>query len=414
MVENMSGQLVQPTIERVAGFRVAGVHCGIKADSQLDFALIVSEQPCVTAGVFTKNEIKAASVLLNAERINHNPDGIRAVAVNSGNANACTGRKGLQDAQVTATWTAEQVDCRPEDVLVMSTGVIGVHLPMDKMRDGVNLAASALGDDWHAAASAIMTTDVYPKLAEVTVDLGGGQSVQIAGIAKGAGMIAPDMATMLSVIVTDAALTVEQAQAALRSAADVSYNRIVVDGDSSTNDTVLLLANGASQVAISSPEQMATFQAALDAVSMKLAQEIVRNGEGVTKFITVQVHGAASDEDAHRIANTIATSPLVKTAFAGEDANWGRIVAAAGRASARLDADRVALWFSPGSGDSDYRLQLVAGGERTDYQEDDAAAIMREADITVTLDCGVGVGSAVVWTCDLSHEYVSINADYRS
>ena len=407
--------VLESSIAGVAGFRVAGVHCGLKNDGRLDFALVISDQPCVAAGVFTTNLVKAAPVLVNMQVLENNPNGIRAIAVNTGCANACTGRKGIQDAHVTATWVADTLGIRQESVLVMSTGVIGTHLPMDKIRHGVTDASRVLGDDWASAATAIMTTDTRPKQAAATATTAGGKSYHLAGICKGAGMIAPNMATMLGIVVTDVALTPEQAQMALRGATDTTFNRIVVDGDMSTNDTVLLLANGASGVQISDDE-LPAFTEALTALCRSLAQAIVRDGEGVTKFITLNIVNAPSDAAARQIANTIATSPLVKTAFYGGDANWGRIVAAAGRAGVPLDPDALELWVAPGESTSahDRLLQLFDHGIAASYNEAQAAAVFANPSISILLDCGAGSGQATVWTCDLSHDYVSINGHYRS
>ncbi len=399
---------VAPSIESVSGFKASGVHCGLKKDGRPDLALIVSDAPCAGAGVFTTNRLKSAPVLLSAERLRESAAAVRAVIINTGSANACTGDQGLDNARATARYTAQRLGCAEDQVLVLSTGVIGTQLPMDKIRAGADAAAAAPGD-WAEAARAIMTTDTRPKLASVTVRDAGG-SYQIAGITKGAGMIAPNMATMLGVIVTDAALTPAQAQAALAAAADASYNRIVVDGDMSPNDTVLLLANGASGVT----PALDTFGQALTALCTYLAQAIVRDGEGVTKFIALAVNGAADDDSARQIATTIATSALVKTAFYGGDANWGRIVAAAGRAGVPFDPARASLTMASGAGDSRESVLLFRAGVPLAYSEALATAIISAAEVDVTLDCGLGSGAALIWTCDLSHEYVTINGKYRT
>lgn len=406
---------ISPAVESVAGFQVAGVHAGLKKDGAVDFSLILSEVDCATAGVFTRNKVKAAPVLLDMERLAQNPAGIRAVATNTVSANACTGRIGLENARATAAKVAAALDVSADQVLVMSTGVIGTHLPMDKIARGVELASAGLGSDWRATAAAIMTTDTRPKLGSVKVESTRG-SYTIAGIVKGAGMIAPNMATMLSVIVTDAGLAIADAQAALRQAAQQSYNRIVVDGDTSTNDTVLLLSNGMSGLSVSSADELCEFQSALDALTRYLAQEVVRDGEGVTKFVTLDVVNAESDADAERIGQTIGASLLTKSAFYGSDANWGRIVAAAGRADTAFDPDQTSLWVAAGEAvaDDNRGLQIFSGGMPTDYQEADAAAVMAQPSMTFTLDCGIGEGCATIWTCDISHEYISINGDYRS
>jgi len=404
---------VLDTIESVTGYRVSGVHAGLKKNRALDFALIVSDKPCVMAGVFTTNRVKAAPVLWNMERFERNPDGIRALAINTVSANACTGEHGMFNARRMAEMVAEQTKTMPHQVLVMSTGVIGQPLPMDKIASGAELAAQALGDYWHEAATAIMTTDTRPKLASVQVESRLGKYT-IAGIAKGSGMIAPNMATMLTAMVTDVQLSPQVAQAALTVATNSSFNRIVVDGDTSTNDMAVMLANGASGIELSTEEDIAEFQHALLALSTHLAQKVVRDGEGVTKFITLRVQSAADDACAIKIARAIATSPLVKTAFFGQDANWGRIIAAAGRAGVPFDADRARLWFVAGDSPQYPGLLLFENGQPTDYAEGDAGRIMEASDIAVTLECNLGAGVTTIWTCDLSHDYVTINGDYRT
>ena len=404
---------ISPSVDSVAGFQVAGIHAGLKKDGALDFALAVSDSDCVTAGVFTRNKVQAAPVLLDRQRLAQNRARIRAVATNTVCANACTGSLGLENARATADMVAAALNVAAEQVLVMSTGVIGTHLPMDKIAAGVEISSANLGDDWQAAAAAIMTTDTRPKLGSVTVDTASG-SYSLAGIVKGAGMIAPDMATMLSLIVTDAALDRDALQRALSAANAQSFNRIVIDGDTSTNDTVLLLANGRSGVTVASDSDLGQFQAALDALTGYLAQEIVRDGEGVTKFVTLDIVNAADVPDAERIGQTIGASLLTKSAFYGSDANWGRIIAAAGRAGTDFDPERSSLWVAEGESPGKRGLQIFGGGMPTDYLEADAAAIMAAPSMTFTLDCGLGQGSATIWTCDISHEYISINGDYRS
>ncbi|MCY4062304.1 MAG: bifunctional glutamate N-acetyltransferase/amino-acid acetyltransferase ArgJ [Chloroflexi bacterium] len=406
---------VSPSVDSVRGFQVSGVHAGLKKDGAPDFSLVVSEVDCVAAGVFTKNKVKAAPVLLDMQRLEENPKSIRAVATNTVSANACTGAIGLKNARATSNLVADALSIVAEQVLVMSTGVIGTHLPMDKIARGVELASANLGSDWRAAAAGIMTTDTRPKFGSITVETAEG-SYSIAGMVKGAGMIAPNMATMLSVVVTDAELPLPDLQSSLRAAADQSYNRIVIDGDTSTNDTVLLLANGMSGISLASEEELDAFDEALNALTRFLAQEVVRDGEGVTKFITLNIVNAESVADAEKIGQTIGASVLTKSAFYGSDANWGRIMAAAGRAEAPLEPDSASLWVAAGeSGPSEAPgLEIFSGGMPTDYREEDAAAIMAAPSITFTLDCGIGDGGATIWTCDISHEYISINGDYRS
>lgn len=406
---------VTPSIASVRGFSVAGVHAGLKKNVALDFALIKSNVPCVTAGIFTTNKVKAAPVLVNMERLENNPTGIQAIAINTTSANACTGQEGMDNAYKMAELVAEELEIDSNRVLVMSTGVIGTQLPMNKIAKGIELSASRLGNDWGDTATAIMTTDTRPKLASVKV-LSAHGTYSIAGIIKGAGMIAPNMATMLSVVVTDAKLTLDQAQSVLKAAADVSYNRIVVDGDTSTNDMAILMANGSSGTQIQDGYDMEEFQTALNAVTQYLAQAVVRDGEGVTKFITLEVKNAERKFVAEQIGHTVASSMLTKTAFFGSDPNWGRILAAAGRAGVPFDPDKASLWITPGEEifEEDHGLLIFQNGTPTDYLEKDAAAIMAESSIYITLDCGMGEAKATVWTCDISHDYVSINADYRS
>ena len=296
-------------------------------------------------------------------------------------------------------------------MLVLSTGVIGVQLDLDKIAVGIEHACRHLSaNNGKDTARAIMTTDTHPKHTAVSVDLPGGK-VTIGGIAKGSGMIHPNMATMLVVLTTDAAVPAEDLDGMLRAAVDRSFHHISIDGDTSTNDTVLILANGASGVTLNEGAAETDFEEALDAICVELAQAIVRDGEGASKFITLQVCGARSQDEALRLARTIATSPLVKTAFAGGDPNWGRILAAAGRANVSLDSGSLALWIASGKYDD---LQLVDEGMPLDYDESLAEAIFKENEIRVRLDMGLGQADTTVWTCDLTHEYVSINADYRT
>lgn len=393
------------TIHPVTGFTVAGTHCGLKPNGKDDIALLVSDRPCQAAGVFTTNRVKAAPVLYDQAILARPDAAIRAVIVNTGSANACTGAQGLENTRATAAQVAQIAGCASDDVLALSTGVIGLHLPMDAIRRGVTALGGMLrADGWAGAAAAIMTTDTRPKLASVQQ---GGYT--ITGIAKGAGMIAPNMATMLAVIATDAAAPRDLLQRALTAAAGNSFNRIVVDGDMSTNDTVLVLANGASGAAVADE---AAFTAALADVCAQLAQAIVRDGEGATKFVTVHVTGAADEAGAVAVARSIATSALVKTAFYGADPNWGRILCAAGYAGVDLDPDRLALWLLDASGAP--AIQLVEEGRPLDYDEPVAIALMQTPEWGARLDLGAGAASTWIWTCDLSHDYVTINGHYRT
>jgi glutamate N-acetyltransferase/amino-acid N-acetyltransferase len=368
-------------------------------------ALLVSDRPCQAAGVFTTNRVKAAPVLYDQAILAQPGAQVRAVVANTGSANACTGDAGLENTRRAAAQVAGLVGCQPDEVLALSTGVIGLPLPMEKITQGVQALAGLLGaDNWPVAAEAIMTTDTRPKLASVRLASG----CTITGIAKGAGMIAPNMATMLSIIATDADVSREVLARALASAAALSFNRIVVDGDMSTNDTVLVLAYGASGIKLSETE----FADALTGLCTQLAQAIVRDGEGATKFVTVEVTGAASPASARTIARQIATSALVKTAFYGADPNWGRILCAAGYSGIDLDPARLALWLTDTHGKP--VIQLVEGGSPLDYDEPAAIQLMQTPEWGVRLDLGAGSAQALVWTCDLSHDYVSINGHYRT
>jgi glutamate N-acetyltransferase/amino-acid N-acetyltransferase len=384
---------------------VCGIDAGLRAalgkKPGPDMALIAADGPCVAAGVFTTNMVKAAPVLLDQARIKATPNAIRGVLINTASANACTGAEGLRNAEQSASWAAELLGASPREMLVMSTGVIGVQLPMQQMLAAIPIAISALKpNDWDRAAKAILTTDTRPKLASIEYD-----GVTITGIAKGAGMIAPNMATMLCMIATDAVIEHSLLQHALEEAASRSFNCIVVDGDMSTNDTVLALASGASKVEIGQ-SQLERFTGCLAAVCISLAQAIVRDAEGATKFITLQITGARNVADARQIGNTIATSPLVKTAFYGGDANWGRILAAAGRAGVPLDQSKVSLWYDD--------LQLVKDGTPLDYDDEKANAIAGHEEVNVRLALGLGRAEHTIWTCDLSHDYVDINGHYRT
>jgi glutamate N-acetyltransferase / amino-acid N-acetyltransferase len=390
------------------GFRFAGVAAGIKKTGAADFAAVVSERPCSAAATFTRNAFPAAPVLYDRELVRSNPSGLRGVAINSGCANACTGDEGLTDAALMARLAEEAFGVPLRSVAIMSTGVIGPRLPIDRIRAGAELAAAALSTEGAGDASrAIMTTDTRPKVAFREAG-----AARLWGMCKGAGMIHPNMATMLAVVVTDAAVAPAALDAALRAAVDVSFNCISVDGDMSTNDTVLALANGgAGEV------EASEFGAALTGLCQDLAQQIVRDGEGATKFITIRVNGAASAADARLAAKAVANSPLVKTAFYGGDANWGRILAAVGYSGAAVDPARAGLSIEAGTGEvrtGEGALQLVGHGRPLAYSEEAATAIFAGPEISVTVELGLGEGSATVWTCDLSHAYVDINGHYRT
>ncbi len=393
------------------GFRAAASACGLKPSGAPDLALVVSIHECTGAGVFTRNQLPAAPVTLDRETLQQNSDRLRGVVVNSGVANACTGPAGVEAAQEMQNLAAASINCNPNQVLVLSTGVIGMRLDLAKLELGISQSAARLSADMGlAAAKAIMTTDTYPKELAVSVELPGG-AVTIGGMAKGSGMIHPDMATMLAVLTTDAKVATPVLQGLLGDAVERSFNRISVDGDTSTNDSVLLLANGASGVELEDEIAVARFAEGLELVCRTLAQEIVRDGEGASKFVTLSVVGATDEAAALKVAKTIATSPLVKTALAGEDPNWGRVLAAAGRAGIELDPGRLSLWIGSASEDE---LQLAQAGEAADWDPASAATILADPEITMRLDLGLGQASATVWTCDLTHDYISINANYRT
>jgi glutamate N-acetyltransferase/amino-acid N-acetyltransferase len=403
-------------ITAVPGFRAAGVHCGLKPPGDLDLALIYSEAPCRAAAVFTRNRVKAAPVLYDQEVLAGNCKTIQAMVINSGYANACTGQRGLDDALATARLVGDELALNTDQVLVMSTGVIGQHLPMDKIEAGVKAAAAALSDKGgHEAALAIMTTDTRPKEAAVEVEIGG-RTVTIAGMCKGAGMIHPDMATMLALAVTDAAINADCLRQALVEAADLSFNMMTVDGDTSTNDTFALLANrlaGNPEITDPDSDDYRAFAQALTQVAQQLAQAIARDGEGATKFVTITVKSAPGFGEAKQVALAIAHSPLVKTALYGQDANWGRVLSAVGYSGVAVQPERLALWFGSPE-DNGPPLQLVKDGRPYDVDEARAAAILAHHDVDITVDLGLGGAEATVWTCDLSHDYVSINAHYRT
>lgn len=392
-------QLDGVTIPR--GYMAAGVACGLKPTGALDLALVVSDQPCTCAGVFTTNRVQAAPVLYDREVLAKNRDSIRAVVANSGCANACTGAQGLENTRRTAEATAAEVGCRADQVLVLSTGVIGKHLDIAKVEAGVRDAVPHLSAEGGAdAARAIMTTDTRAKAASVRT-----KRYSIAGMCKGAGMIHPNMATMLAVITTDARISAPLLDQALHTAVAVSFNRISVDGDMSTNDTLLVLANGASGYQVGVAE-LPEFTDALTSVATDLAKQIARDGEGATKFVEIQVTGAASEADAVRVGQAIANSLLVKTAIYGGDANWGRVVAAAGYSGVPVEPDAMTLWF----GD----VQVFAKGMPTDFDEADSTKAIAENNVSIRLGLGTGNASAIIWTCDLSHDYVTINGKYRT
>jgi glutamate N-acetyltransferase / amino-acid N-acetyltransferase len=388
-------------------FRAAGTSAGIKANGGLDLAVLVSDSPAQAAAVFTTNLAVAAPVVVSREHLAASGGATRAIVVNSGCANACTGDEGLQAARDMARETARLVGCPAEQVLVASTGVIGVSLPIDKIRAGLPAAIAALGNnpsDGAHAARAIMTTDPFPKEAAAQIGIGG-FDVRIGGMAKGSGMIEPMMATMLGFVTTDAAAPKALLDRALRAAVDDTFNAITVDGECSTNDCVMLLANGVSG-AVVDDATYATFLAGLTSVCRELALGIVRGGEGATKLVAVTVTGGATSAEARKAAKAIANSLLVKTAIHGGDPNWGRLIAVAGRAGVAFNLSRAAVRIGP--------VVLFRDGRPHDDAAPQAAAYLAGQELTVSVDLGAGNESSTVWTCDLSADYVRINADYRT
>lgn len=400
-----------PELPAVAGVELATLAAGLRYQGRADLMLALVAEGSAIAGTFTSSLCPSAPVDWCRKML---PGGRgRAIVVNSGNANAFTGRHGETAAELTATSIASALGIPAEEVFLASTGVIGENLPTEALTNAMPELAASLSsagpDTWEAAADAIRTTDTFAKGSGSTVEVDG-TAVNIVGIAKGSGMIAPDMATMLSFVFTDAAVSPKALQSLLSGAVEHSYNRITVDSDTSTSDTVLLFATGAAgNTEIAGPDDAgyAELAAALHTINLDLAHQIVRDGEGATKFVEITVTGADSDTAAKIIALSIANSPLVKTAVAAEDANWGRIVMAIGKAGQRADRDALAIWI----GD-----ELVASGGVQDsgYSEDRATEHMKNDHVKITADVGIASGTATVWTCDLTHGYIEINAGYRS
>jgi glutamate N-acetyltransferase/amino-acid N-acetyltransferase len=387
------------------GFEAAGMAAGIKKNSASDLGLICSSLPADVAGVFTRNQVQAAPVLVSKARVAKGT--ARAVVVNSGNANCFTGDQGMADAEAMAALTAAELNLAPEDVLVASTGVIGAPLPMDKIASAAPVLATRISPQgFEAFSRAIMTTDTVPKLVQRRGDING-RPVTLVAAAKGSGMIRPDMATMLCFVCTDARIQAPLLQQSLKDAVDRSLNRITIDGDTSTNDMVLMLANGSSGADVQSPEQHQIFQALLNDLLTDIAHRLVRDGEGATKVVRITVQGASSDAAAWRIADTVAHSPLVKTAFFGEDANWGRIMAAVGRAGVPVEPQKIDLYFGP--------VQIVSRGRWCGPEaEARATAELKQDEFSVTIELNQGRGGDSLLTCDFSLDYVRINADYRT
>ena len=388
------------------GFRAGAEAAGFKKPGRNDIGLIVSDRPAVMAALFTTNAFKAAPVQVGQEILARYGTA-RAVLANSGQANACTGREGLENCRETQRLVAEAVGVQPHEIVPLSTGIIGAQLKMDLWRAAVPALAESLGtQDAEGFTRAFMTTDAFPKFVTRQVRLSGGE-VKLAGMAKGAGMICPNMATMLSVVLTDAAVEREAWQDMFARAVAKTFNRVTVDGDTSTNDTVLGLANGASGVSAAAEQDARQLEDALTDVLGRLAHMLVKDGEGATKVMHISVCGAASDADAEQVARTVAHSQLVKTAIYGQDANWGRIVAAVGRSGVAIDPDAVRLTLCG--------IERFRDGQPVnDHLEDQLAELLKGKDIEVGIELGDGPGVAAVHASDLSHDYVSLNADYRS
>lgn len=393
---------------QVKGFSAAAVQAGIKYSGRFDLGMIFSRTPAVTAGAFTTNKVKAAPVVLDMERLR---SGLaQAVLVNSGNANACTGKDGMDVAVATGALAARELGIDPALVQIASTGVIGQQLRVEPFAKAMpQLVAELSSDGFEQLAQAIMTTDLVPKIATATVMIGGTE-VKLLGVAKGSGMIMPDMATMLCFVVTDAQIVFPVLNRLVKSGVEQSFNRITVDGDTSTNDMVLVMANGEAGnpwIDEENPEGAALFGAALHGIFKELALKVVADGEGATKLVTIRVTGARDEDEALNAAQTIANSALVKTAFFGEDANWGRIIAALGRSECTFDPNKVAISFDA--------VMLVENGLALGAEQEAAATqVLKQRSFTVTVNLGDGNARSEVYTCDFSYDYVKINADYRS
>ncbi len=402
MIEECPGGITAP-----GGFTAAGVFCGIKRLKK-DLSMVLSDSPAACAAVFTANQVPAAPLLVDKLQLRRTAFA-RALVVNSGNANACTGERGMGDAWTMVKTAADALGLDEVQVLVSSTGVIGQFLPMDKIVRGITDAAKQLRrDGGTAAAEGIMTTDTFVKELAVRTVVNG-VTVTLGGMAKGSGMIAPNMATMLAFVSSDAAIHPAVLQTALKSAVDRSFNRITVDGDTSTNDMVVVLANGKAgnpEIATVSSPGYAPFLQALEHLLVRLSKMIVVDGEGATKFVEITVRGASTDADAVRAARAIANSNLVKTAIHGEDPNWGRVLAAVGNAGIAFVPEEVEIAFGT--------VPILRRNYTIDFSEEDAKRALSGKEISITVDLNAGDGTATFWTCDLSKEYVAINANYRT
>ncbi len=393
------------TITSVKGIKAAGIFCGLKKQKK-DLALIYSESPANVAGTFTLNKVQAAPLLISKDIISKDQK-VRAILINSGNANACTGEKGLNNATETQEFCARHLGIEKEEVLVSSTGVIGIQLDIEKIKEGITkIQLSESNSAGHDAAEAILTTDTYPKSFACKVQLSNGE-VRIGGICKGSGMIMPNMATMLAFIATDAEIPKHLAQNLILEAVNKSFNRISVDGDTSTNDMVVLMANGASKISINEENNdYKIFKVALRDLCKKMAMAIVKDGEGATKFISVKVASAKSETDADSAAKAVVNSSLVKTAIYGADANWGRILSAVGNSGINFSPEKVMIKVG--------ELPLLNPGYDSNFDESIAKEILLQKEIDITIELNEGESSTTWWTCDFSEQYVKINANYRT
>ena len=413
----MSGQekitRISGGVTAARGFEAGAAAAGIKYQGRDDMAVIYSEAPCRAAGTFTTNIVKAAPVKWDQKVVAESPY-VQAVIVNSGIANACTGEEGYGYCRETAEETAKVFGVSEDAVLVASTGVIGMQLPMERLKRGVSLLKEAKGDSLEngtAAAKAIMTTDTVHKEIAVQAEIGG-KTVTIGGMCKGSGMIHPNMCTMLSFVTTDANISKEMLQKCVSADVKDTYNMISVDGDTSTNDTLLVLANGlaGNPEITGEDEDYRAFAAALNEVNTYLAKKMAGDGEGATALFEVKIVGAESKEQAVTLSKSVVTSSLVKAAIYGHDANWGRILCAMGYSGAQFDPEKVDLFFESAAG----RIQIIENGVAVDYSEEEATRILSEPEVTAIADVKMGTASATAWGCDLTYDYVKINADYRS
>jgi len=399
-------------ITKIPAIRAIGVHCGLKESGNSDLALILADQPCRATAVFTRNQFKAAPLLYDQALLTRTQT-LQAVIINAGNANGLTGQQGIKDAAKMAQLTESACNLPPDSAFVMSTGVLGHHLPMDKIKVGIQQAHEQIltdaGRTGQQVAEAILTTDLVTKEAYLETEIGG-QTVRLGGMAKGSGMIHPNMGTMLAVVTTDANVSNAALQAALQQATDRSFNRVTIDGDTSTNDTLLILASGQSKAPlieyVNQPE-LEPFVSALTELCISLAKAVARDGEGATKLLEITVQGAHSEAKALMAAKAVAHSPLVKTAMFGNDPNWGRILAAVGYSGITVEPDYTSLSIGP--------YQLVRAGEPTHF---DAIAVHHwlenQKEVSIVVDLDHGLSSATVWTCDYSYKYIEINAEYHT